>query len=472
MKIGVIQFYFDHRDPNNQTADDVIRSFIKQLVYQLKDGDIPKQLGILYDAQKAQGKVAEPSRSQFLGLLGEILLTFDMVYICIDAFDECLPEQGFEVLNGLQLLPPRRFRLFVTGRTYIFNTSKICGDGQTQIWLQDAIFLPISASRPDIEMYLHEQLQATGKGVRLEKIIPRIVEAISSQSEGQYITLLSVPLTGRFLLASFQLKYLLGFVSQPKQLLQKLSHLPPTMTDIYDDIMQRINESNEGDRDLALKGLSWVFHTAKGAGSRPLTLDEILDLIATDIGDTEVTDEFIRSSPEDLLNACRGLLVVDRITNTVRFPHLTALEYLRTRNDLPPSSYVVQICMTYLSFEEFETECNDWEELKSRVKKYKAAELLANSWGYYTRDAQCDQVVQDRVFAWLGSENRCLSMMQMRHFRQYIDLYWDWFNSNMSSHQTILHLLVENGLALLCELFLDGKAPNLNDGYVFRGGLY
>jgi len=245
------------------------------------------------------------------------------------------------------------------------------------------------------------------------------------------------------------------------------------MTDIYDDIMQRINESNEGDRDLALKGLSWAFHTAKGAGSRPLTLDEILDLIATDIGDTEVTDEFIRSSPEDLLNACRGLLVVDRITNTVRFPHLTALEYLRTRNDLHPSSYLAQVCMTYLSFEEFETECNDWEELKSRVTKYKAAELLAKYWGYYTRDAQCDQVVQDRIFAWLGSEKKCRSMIQMPYFRRAIlDLSWDWFNSNMISHETILNLLVQNGLALLCELFLDGKSPNLNDGYVFHSELH
>ena len=244
------------------------------------------------------------------------------------------------------------------------------------------------------------------------------------------------------------------------------------MTDIYDDIMQRINESNEGDRDLALKGLSWVFHTAKGAGSRPLTLDEILDLIATDIGDTEVTDEFIRSSPEDLVNACRGLLVVDRITNTARFPHLTALEYLRTRNDLHPSSYVVQICMTYLSFEEFETECNDREELKSRLTRYKAGGLLADYWAYYTCDAQCDQVVQERVFAWLGSEKKCRSMMQMRYCRHVGNHGWNWFNSSMFSHQTILNLLVKDGLALLCELFLDGKAPNLNDGYVFRGELY
>lgn len=51
-EIGIIQFYFDDGDPNNQTVDDVIRSFIKQLVYQLKDGDIPKQLELLFDAEQ------------------------------------------------------------------------------------------------------------------------------------------------------------------------------------------------------------------------------------------------------------------------------------------------------------------------------------------------------------------------------------------------------------------------------------
>lgn len=71
------------------------------------------------------------------------------------------------------------------GRTYVFDTPKLCDDHETKIWLHDVIFLPISATRHDTEAYLHEGLQATGKGVRLEKIIPRIVEAISSKADGQ-----------------------------------------------------------------------------------------------------------------------------------------------------------------------------------------------------------------------------------------------------------------------------------------------
>jgi hypothetical protein len=159
----------------------------------LKDAEVPRQLESFFSAQEAQGKSAEPSRSQFISLLGEFLEKFDMVYICIDAFDECIPEEGFNLLKCLQLLPSRRFRLFLTGRTYVFDTPKICGDHETQIWLHDSVSLPIRATRPDIEAYIHDQLQATGKGVKLEKITPRIVEAITSQSDGQYIASFKCP---------------------------------------------------------------------------------------------------------------------------------------------------------------------------------------------------------------------------------------------------------------------------------------
>src|ERR1700685_2470840 len=48
-KVGVIQFYFDDHDPNDQTADDVFRSFVKQIIYQMSDKEIPESLSQMYD---------------------------------------------------------------------------------------------------------------------------------------------------------------------------------------------------------------------------------------------------------------------------------------------------------------------------------------------------------------------------------------------------------------------------------------
>lgn len=266
---------------------------------------------------------------------------------------------------------------------------------------------------------------------------------------------------------------MLDLVSQPNQLLRALDHLPPTMQDIYDDIIQRINGSIAGDQDLALKALSWVFHTANHTGSRPLSMDEILDLVATEIGEDPFPDG-LKSSSDNLLNACRGLLIVDTVANTVRFAHLTVLEYFRTKNVLRPLSYVVRISMTYLSSTEFETECAgddyDWSAVGSRLEKCKAGGFLSEYWAYYARGAQGDEVVQECIFGWLNSEARCRSMIQMLFYHDAVKgpdevwYGWDWLLWKQRC-QSVLRLLVNNGLDVLCELFLDGKT-SINKGYI------
>ena len=184
--MGVIQFYFDKSDPSNQTADDVIRSLVKQSVYQLNNKDVPEALGQLYDKETRLGKAATPSMAEITGLLGQCLEKFDIVYICIDALDECAPDQAIRILKGLQTLPSQKYRLFVTGRTYTFDMPEIRDDHDTEIWLRNAKYQPISALRKDIESYLNDKLQPSSARPYLEKIRPRIVEAIASQSNGQY----------------------------------------------------------------------------------------------------------------------------------------------------------------------------------------------------------------------------------------------------------------------------------------------
>jgi hypothetical protein len=186
-KVGVIQFYFDDHEAHNQTADDVIRSFLKQIVYQMNNSDVPKRLGSMFDIQMEKGNSAEPTRDQFVSLLGECLDKFVVVYMCIDAFDECAEDERLKLLHGLQQLPSHKFRLFLTGRTYVLETPKMREDYETQIWLRDASFLEISATGSDIKTYLNEKLRTCANASHMEKTRPRIVDAISSQSNGQYI---------------------------------------------------------------------------------------------------------------------------------------------------------------------------------------------------------------------------------------------------------------------------------------------
>jgi hypothetical protein len=153
----------------------------------MDDSDVLKRLFTMYDTQREKGKSAEPDRDQFIGLLGECFSKFATVYMCIDAFDECAEEERLKLLHGLQQLPSHKFRLFLTSRTYALETPVMREDHDTQIWLRDASRQEISATRADIETYLNERLLRDPNASRMEDIRPRIVAAISSQSNGQHV---------------------------------------------------------------------------------------------------------------------------------------------------------------------------------------------------------------------------------------------------------------------------------------------
>ena len=179
-------------------ADDVIRSLLKQLVYQMNFRDAPKALGKIYDLQRERGKSAEPETDAFIDLLVECLTKFCVVFILIDAFDECADEERLKVLADLQRLPLDKIRLFLTGRTHVLETRELRNDGQLQLWLKNASHQPILASNEDIGKYLTQELEQKAKGSQFENIRAQIVTKISQQANGQYALLHLCLLTADF----------------------------------------------------------------------------------------------------------------------------------------------------------------------------------------------------------------------------------------------------------------------------------
>jgi hypothetical protein len=188
-KIGVAFFYFDNHDPNDQEADDFVRSLLKQLVYQSKFCDLPDTLGKMYDRQISMGDSAEPTRDQFVSRLAECFAKFDTVFVVIDAFDECADNERPKILADLQRLSgmaAHKLRLFLTGRTHVFETPELRNDDQLQLWLRDASMQPIHASQDDIVLYLTTTLEKRAKGPEYEELRSRVVSEISSRADGQY----------------------------------------------------------------------------------------------------------------------------------------------------------------------------------------------------------------------------------------------------------------------------------------------
>jgi hypothetical protein len=140
---------------------------------------------------------------------------------------------------------------------------------------------------------------------------------------------------------------------------------------------------------------------------------------------------------------------------------MTVLEYFRNSNQLKPLSHVAHVSLTYLAFDEFGTECENWEGVRVRGEKRKAAMFLAKHWGYYVKGCQLDEGVPEAVFGWLKSEGRARSIMQMELYEEDV-----WLKLLATLYPiTISYVLVHHGLDILLELFLDGKTVIIADRY-------
>ena len=260
------------------------------------------------------GLPAGPHRLTFCKLLTECFAEFSKVYILIDAFDECADEERATIMRDLQQVSESKLKLFITSRTGVEEDQGIRDDPELKECLRKADVKQISASPEDVEMYLTERIQVKARSLD-EDLKQQVIRTIISQMDGQYHNYRSVnQLMFRFLLADFQLSVVLGHRCQPKKLKAALCHLPTNLDGLYGKIMQQIHERrNETEKDLAVRSLSWIFHTP-----RPLRTEELLELLATDETDNDVVSESDLSSPEDLVNVCHGLVTLDIASGTVR----------------------------------------------------------------------------------------------------------------------------------------------------------
>jgi hypothetical protein len=266
----------------------------------------------------------------------------------------------------------------------------------------------------------------------------------------------------RFLLATTQLKYLFNFLSQPRKLLKALAELPSKVEGVYENILRCISDGQESDRDLAMRTIGWIYHTANNTGARPLRMEELSDLLLVDAGDDDLEDQY-RSSPHDIVYYCRDLVIHNEESGVVAFNHFTVHDFLRTYEGLPPISDLAKTCLIYLSFNEFEKgKCYDREAFEKRLEKYKADIFVAKFWGFYARTAEDLPDVREAVCKVLSSEKKVSSMLQIAAYTPSAD--WKEFNARFEG-ETILHILAKTQLVSMCRDYLDGKFA-LNDTYL------
>jgi Ankyrin repeats (3 copies)/Ankyrin repeats (many copies) len=243
-----------------------------------------------------------------------------------------------------------------------------------------------------------------------------------------------------------------------------LQNLPKGMEGLdvtYEQTMKRINSQEEGFQEIAKQVLSWLIHT-----KRQLTAIELQHVLAVRISMKELDKDFI---PEVgvLLSICAGLVTVGE-NSIIRLVHYTMQEYFeRTWTSWFPNAQIdiTNVCVTYLSFNVFETGfCQSDEEFEARLQTSVLYDYAARNWGYhaYTASVEGGLIEEDLILNLLKSRAKVSATSQA----MMASGGYSGYSQSVPKQMTGIHIAAYFGLVgTIMSLLKDGYNLDLQDSY-------
>ncbi|KAF7374372.1 Ankyrin [Mycena sanguinolenta] len=322
--IGVACIYLNHKETDAHTISDLLGSLCKQL---LVNKPIPTAVKELYHYHFPRG--TRPSVDEILNSLRSVVVQYAKIYLVVDALDE-YPEEGrntlLEYLSTI-IVGPSIVNLLMTSRPNITLTS-----------FSDVMLLEIQASDDDIRQYVEMHIKKSSRLSRHAQSRPELRDEISSE--------IIVNVRGICIWTPLTTKNTVSAVRET------LRQLPKDLNRAFDSTIERINQQNIDDKQVAHLALIWVAYS-----KRPLTVPEFLEALAIE-PDATTLDVDNLLDINIVLSVCGGLITVDDKLSAVRLVHYTAQHYLDSIQTVQfPDAHTIiaSRCFTYLSFEEFPT---------------------------------------------------------------------------------------------------------------------
>ncbi|KFY41877.1 hypothetical protein V494_02746 [Pseudogymnoascus sp. VKM F-4513 (FW-928)] len=463
--IGIAYLYCNFKRRDEQNIYDLLANLLKQLAQALDP--LPDFLKSLYD--KHRRKHTRLSSDEVLQALESVATLYTKVFIVVDALDECLAT-GNHRLDFIS----RIFDFQEKSGSNLFMTSRHLPE-ITELF-RGHVSLEIRALESDVRKYVDSYMlnlpSFVGRSLDLqEEIKTRIVEAVD----------------GMFLLAQLHLNSLLGKRS-PKAVRAALKSLPSGSSaydDAYKDTMVRIEGQLLDQKDLAQQVLSWIT-----CAKRPLNMSELQHALAVELGESTL-DEDNLPQIEDMVSVCAGLVTVDEESEIIRLVHYTTQEYFeRTRETWFPNleTEAAKICVTYLSFDTFESgACLSEEAFEERLRSNQLYNYASCNWGHHAREAITSI---PEVHSFLHKNAQVQASIQEllvnkklygSQLRSSTDFFWEMAGLHLAAYfgleETVQHLLrtnipdekdacgrtplswaVENGHEAVVKLLLMNKA--------------
>ena len=180
-----------------------------------------------------------------------------------------------------------------------------------------------------------------------------------------------------------------------------LKSLPTRVDETYDDAMTRIQNQVPEYSQLAMSALSWISNAL-----RPLKWYELQHALAICRGDQKLDEEALVDESL-LISVSAGLIILDAQSKTIRLAHFTVEEYFegRKQSQFPNADVqIAEICLTYLSFDVFETgPCPSPKEMQTRLKQNCFLKYASVNWSHHALRAD-EHIDQDLVVRFLTNK--------------------------------------------------------------------
>ena len=148
--IAVLSLYCDYQAQKDQSAVNMIGGLLRQLT--LGAPRVPREIKSSFEESK-RGGCQGLRLPEMVKLFVRAISSIDLVYLCVDAVDEVLPQHRPEFFRALRQIiqDAANVRLFITGRPYI------CGEADKHL-MKGAYIIQIVADQEDITRYLNQRI--------------------------------------------------------------------------------------------------------------------------------------------------------------------------------------------------------------------------------------------------------------------------------------------------------------------------
>lgn len=169
----VAHLYFDYRDQDYQSTENMLASLLKQLAIPLRE--LPKATFELY--QRLKGKQRRPQQPELEQALLLICQDYDRVFFIIDALDECDTNRHRKAfLKALETFRTNSSpSIFITSRSYPDDIKK---------FLESSPQIIIGADNEDLQRYIQREIgNSDNADVINEEFRKEIVKTVSQAAQ-------------------------------------------------------------------------------------------------------------------------------------------------------------------------------------------------------------------------------------------------------------------------------------------------